>query len=163
MERITVRRAGSDDAGSIHQVLNRAFRDLRGRDYELRAIEAAIISLEEINHRITCGDHVMVAESDGVVVGTATGLEEHETLHVCSVAVDPAWQEHGIAQMLMEALEDIAQRQGCHKLWLQTAWVMTEAIALYERMGFQQEGYMPCQFYGEDFLVFGKVLKRTIE
>jgi putative intracellular protease/amidase/ribosomal protein S18 acetylase RimI-like enzyme len=163
VEKTTVRRAGSDYAGSIHKVHNHAFRGLRGRDYEPRAIEAAVTSLDEINRRITRGEHILVAESDGKIVGTATGLEEHETLHVCSVAVNPAWQERGIAQMLMEILEEIAQRQRCHKLWLQTAWVMTEATALYERMGFQQEGYMPCQFYGEDFLVFGKVLKKKVE
>jgi ribosomal protein S18 acetylase RimI-like enzyme len=60
----------------------------------------------------------------------------------------------------MEALEAIARQRGCHKLWLQTARAMTGAIALYERLGYQQEGYQPRHFHGEDFLLFGKVLER---
>jgi len=34
---------------------------------------------------------------------------------------------------------------------------------LYERLGYRQEGYQPCQFYGDDFLVFGKVLEGEVE
>ncbi len=34
---------------------------------------------------------------------------------------------------------------------------------LYERLGYRQEGYQPCQFYGEDFLGFGKVLEGEVE
>jgi ribosomal protein S18 acetylase RimI-like enzyme len=61
-------------------------------------------------------------------VGTATGIEEHESLHVCSVAVDPTFQGQGVARRLMERLEEIARERGCRKLFLQTAWVMTEAL-----------------------------------
>lgn len=154
-----VREARPDEAEAIQQVLAAAFRGLQGRGYRHQALEAAIISPEEISQRIIQGGHVLVAEAGGQIVGTAAGLEEHEALHVCSVAVHPNWQGRGIARRLMEALEDIARQRGCHKLWLQTAWAMTEAIALYERLGYRQEGYQPRHFYGEDFLMFGKVLE----
>jgi ribosomal protein S18 acetylase RimI-like enzyme len=133
---------------------------MRGRGYSHHALEVAILPPEDIRQRIHRGDHVLVAEMGGTISGTATGIEEHETLHVCSVAVDPACWGQGIGRQLMRALEDIAGRQKCRKLWLQTAWSMTEAIGLYERVGFVQEGYQPCQFYGEDFLLFGKILHR---
>jgi len=121
VERVTARKAWPDEAEAIHRVLAAAFRGLRGRGYSHRALDAAVISPREISQRITQGDHVLVAEIGGQVVGTATGLEEHKALHVCSVAVQPAWQGRGIARTLMEALEDIAQLRGCHKLWFQTA------------------------------------------
>ena len=156
---MTIRKARSGEAAAIHRVLNAAFRGLRGRGYNHRALEAAIIPPGAIGQRIAQGDHVLVAETEKRIVGTATGLEEHEALHVCSVAVLPDWQGYGIARRLMEALEDIARQRRCHKLWLQTAWAMTEAIALYERLGYQREGYQPRQFYGEDFVMFGKVLE----
>ena len=160
MEEIIIRQASIEDSKVIHQVLAKAFRGLREREYKHRAIDAAISSAEEINERINKGGYVIVAEVCGEIAGTATGLVEHEALHVCSVAVDPDWQGRGIARVLMETMENIAQKQGCHKIWLQTAWVMTEAIALYTRMGYQQEGYLPRHFYGEDFLAFGKVLEK---
>jgi ribosomal protein S18 acetylase RimI-like enzyme len=159
MDEITIRRARPSETDAIHRVLTAAFRALRGRGYSHRALEVAITSPEEIGRRISQGGHVLVAEAGKRAIGTATGLEEHGAMHVCSVAVHPGVQGRGVARRLMEALEDIARRRGCHKLWLQTAWAMTEAIALYERLGYRQEGYQPRQFYGEDFLLFGKVLE----
>lgn len=158
MDEITIRRARASETDAIHRVLTAAFRALQGRGYSHRALEVAIISPQEIGQRISQGGHVLVAEAGKEVIGTATGLEEHEAMHVCSVAVHPGVQGRGVARRLMETLEDIARRRGCHKLWLQTAWAMTEAIALYERLGYRQEGYQPRQFYGEDFYAFGKLL-----
>ena len=158
MQEIFVRQARFGDVEAILQVLTNAFMGLCGRGYARKAIEAAIISPEEVQRRISQGAYVMVAESEGLIIGTATGLVEHETLHVCSVAVDPTWQDRGVGQTLMESLEAIARMQRHRKLWLQTSWVMAEAISLYKRMGYRQEGYLPCHFFGEDFLAFGKVL-----
>ena len=163
MEEIIIRQACIEDSKVIHQVLAKAFRGLRGREYTYRAVDAAISSAEEIDRRINQGGYVMVAEVCGEIAGTAAGLVEHEALQICSVAVDPDWQGRGIARALMETMENIAQQQGCQKMWLQTAWVMTEAIALYTRLGYQQEGYLPCHFYGEDFLAFGKVLEKKAD
>lgn len=158
--KVTIRNARPGEADDIHRVLVAAFRGLRGRGYNHQALEAAIVPPDEITRRIIEGGHVLVAQVEKQIVGTVTGLEEHQALHVCSLAVYPGNQGRGIARRLMEALEDIARRQGCHKLWLQTAWAMTEAIALYERLGYRQEGYQPRQFYGEDFLMFGKVIEK---
>lgn len=159
MGEVVVREARCAEVEAIHRVMAAAFRGLQGRGYGHRAIQAAIILPGEIERRMAQGGHVLVAEVGGQIVGTATGLEEHEALHVCSLAVHPGHQGRGIARRLMEVLEHIARQRGCRKLWLQTAWAMTEAIALYRRLGYLQEGYQPCQFYGEDFLTFGKVLK----
>jgi ribosomal protein S18 acetylase RimI-like enzyme len=79
-------------------------------------------------------------------------------LHVCSVAVDPAYQGRGFARDLMEELEKLALLLRHHQVSLPMAWSMTEAIALYRGLGYKQEGYQPRHFYGEDFLIFGKVL-----
>ena len=163
MRGVTIREAQPADAQAIHDVLSCAFLNMQGRGYLTRALETAVISPETIQQRIRQGGHVLVAEIERQVVGTASGLEEHETLHVCSVAVAPDWQDRGVAWELMEALETLAKQIGCRKLWLHTAWAMTEAIQLYERMGYEREGYLPQQFYGEDFIAFGKVLEQAAE
>jgi transcriptional regulator GlxA family with amidase domain len=62
----------------------------------------------------------------------------------------------------MKDLEQVALDKECNKVWLQTAWSMSEAISLYEGLGYQQEGYQPRQFYGEDFIMFGKVLSSPV-
>jgi len=156
---LSIRRANESDAEAIHRVIEAAFRGLEGRGYSSRAIEAAIITPWEIAERLAAGGHILVAEVDGQIIGTATGLEEHESLHVCSVAVHPDYQGGGVARQLMEELEALARSLGCHKLFLQTAWAMIEAMALYESLGYQREGYQPRHFYGEDFISYGKVLE----
>jgi ribosomal protein S18 acetylase RimI-like enzyme len=156
---ISIRRADKSDAEAIHRVIEAAFRRLEGRGYSSLAIGAAIIAPQEIAKRLAEGVYLLVAEVDGEIIGTATGLEEHESLHVCSVAVHPDYQRRGVARRLMECLEAIAHSLGCHKLFLQTAWAMTEAMALYESLGYQREGYQPRHFYGEDFVLYGKVLE----
>jgi ribosomal protein S18 acetylase RimI-like enzyme len=129
---LSIRRADQSDAEAIHRVIEAAFRGLEGRGYSSVAIEAAIITPQEIAERLAEGGYVLVAEMEGQIIGTATGLEEHQSLHVCSVAVHPDYQGRGVARRLMERLEAIARSLGCHKLFLQTAWAMTEAIGLYE-------------------------------
>ncbi len=159
---VIVRRAEPKDAPAIHEVMKRAFKGLEGRAYSQRAIEAAMLSVETIQARIAQDDtDVFVAITDNQIVGTASGIEEYESLRVCSVAVDPAYQGRGIARRLMEELEKLARQSGCHKVFLQTAWSMTEAIMLYRNLGYQQEGYQPRHFYGEDFLLFGKILNNA--
>jgi len=56
-------------------------------------------------------------------------------------------------------LEKIAHQKHCQKLFLCTAWAMKEAIQLYENLGYVKEGYLRNHFYGEDFIVFSKLLK----
>lgn len=156
---VRIHPATDDDVDDISTVLRKAFTLLRDRGYSQRALRAAMYPPEFIQERIGQGAHVLVAEVDGKIVGTATGIEKHESLHVCSVAVDPAFGGQGIARCLMHELEKIAREKNCYKLFLQTAWSMTEAIALYRKLGYEQEGYQRKHFYGEDFLMFGKLLK----
>jgi quercetin dioxygenase-like cupin family protein/ribosomal protein S18 acetylase RimI-like enzyme len=156
---VAIRRAQPNDVPAIHEVLKRAFKGLQGRGYSQRAIETAILDSQAIEARMAQeGIHVFVAVIEDQIAGTASGMEEHESLHVCSMAVDPAYQGHGIARSLMEELESLARQLRCNKVFLQTAWSMTEAIALYRSLGYRQEGYQPRHFHGEDFLLFGKVL-----
>lgn len=156
---VQIRCATHDDVDDVCTVLKKAFTSLRGRGYSGRALRAAMYPPEAIRERLVQGAHVLVAEIDGKIVGTATGIEEYESLHVLSVAVDPAFGGQGIARCLMHELEKIAREKNCCKLFLETAWSMTEAIGLYKTLGYEQEGHQRNHFYGEDFLMFGKLLK----
>lgn len=158
---LVIRRAKLHDAEKIHEVLRQAFKGLEGRGYSTQAIATAIIGADEIRKRMRLGGHVLVAELDDEIIGTVTGLEEHKSMHVCSLAVDPRYQNCGVAHQLMNCLERIAHDKGCYKLFLCTAWAMKEAIRLYESLGYVREGYLGSHFYGEGFIVFSKFIKRN--
>lgn len=160
LDKVLFRRAKLQDVEGVHEVLEHAFRGLEGRGYSTQAIEAAIVTAEEIKKRIDVGGYVTVAGIGDRIICTVTGLEEHKSMHVCSLAVHPEYQKCGVAHQLMLHLEKTAHQQNCQKLFLCTAWAMKEAIRLYESLGYIREGYLRNHFYGEDFILFSKFIKR---
>jgi ribosomal protein S18 acetylase RimI-like enzyme len=160
LKNLVLREAKPQDADEIHEVLKQAFKGLEGRGYSTLAINAAIIDANEIRKRILSGGHVLAAELDNEIIGTVTGFKEHQSMHIYSLAVSPKYQRCGVARQLMTYLERIASKEGCNKLFLHTAWVMMEAIKLYESLGYVREGYLRRHFYGEDFIIFSKLIER---
>ena len=92
------------------------------------------------------GNHLLVAEVDGEVVGS-TGLQTYRDnprrSHVASIGmgVRDDWQGKGIGTALLGAVVDMADR------WLQIKRLELEvytdnpvAIALYTKFGFEREG-----------------------
>ncbi|MEM2954183.1 MAG: GNAT family N-acetyltransferase [Candidatus Bathyarchaeia archaeon] len=156
---LAIRKAKLQEVDKIHEVLKQAFKGLEGRGYSTQAIKAAVVPIKEIAKRIRLGADVLVAELGDEIIGTVTGFMEHESMYVCSLAVHPAYQNLGIARQLMRSLETIARKKSCYKLFLYTGWAMKEAIGLYESLGYVREGYLSRHFYGEDLIVFSKILK----
>ncbi len=103
-------------------------------------IEDSRTFLERFGH----DDHVMVAELDGRVVGMA-GLHvgPGKTRHVgkLGIMVDEGCQGRGIGRQLIQALLDLADNYlGLIRVELEVNWDNARAIALYESLGFEQEG-----------------------
>lgn len=153
-----IRDAFPQEASSIHKVLKKAFFGLRGRGYPDQAINSAIKKTMQIREHISSGKLVLVADLDGRIIGTVTGVEMHGTMQVNSLAVIPSHQRHGIGCKLLEYLECKAREKKCNKLFLLTGWAMIEAIYLYKKLGFRREGYLHEQFHGADLIAFGKSL-----
>jgi len=58
------------------------------------------------------------------------------------MAVAAAWRGRGIGSALLADAIDRARKAGAHKVALQVWPHNSAAIALYERFGFQREGYL---------------------
>ena len=157
-EGIKIREAKYMDADKIHQVLKSAFSPLAGRGYSRMAICGAIGHPWRIREHIISGLPVLVAELENRIVGTVTGLEEHESMQISSLAVHPEYQGNRIGRQLLQTIESIAVKNGCNKTFLFTAFSMLEAIRLYNSLGYEKEGHLRRHFYGEDLLVFSKYL-----
>lgn len=84
--------------------------------------------------------HYIVALIDDVVVGYA-GLQfispESEIL---TVAVDPAQRRHGIARMLVNALEDTARQRTCRTVHLEVEDSNDAARKMYTQIGYAEVG-----------------------
>jgi RimJ/RimL family protein N-acetyltransferase len=85
---------------------------------------------------------VLVAEAGGTPVG---GLGLHLAPYGVAdlgMAVAAAWRGRGIGSALLAEAIDRARKAGAHKVALQVWPHNSAAIALYERFGFQREGYL---------------------
>ena len=89
----------------------------------------------------------LVAEEDGRIVGAvllypgaamAAGAPARQWPEVRLLAVAPDARGRGIAAELMQACAARARRSGASALALHTTDVMTAAIRLYERLGFER-------------------------
>lgn len=82
----------------------------------------------------------LVAEEDGRVagyVGSQTVIDESD---VMNVAVHPDFRRQGIAETLMVQLVDALKEMGSHCLTLEVRASNDPAIALYEKLGFEEVG-----------------------
>ena len=81
-----------------------------------------------------------VIECDGTLAGLIVLLPEDDHLLLDNVAVDPAYHGRGMGRALMRFAETEASRRGYGELRLYTHVTMTENLAMYPALGWQETG-----------------------
>ncbi len=97
----------------------------------------------------------LVARLGATVVGYAGVLMIADDGHVATIAVDPAWQRHGIARCLLVELVRQAMQLGANQLTLEVRVTNRGAQDLYRSFGFAPGGARKAYYAdnGEDALV----------
>lgn len=137
---LTIRKAELKDAGCIVEA-ERAIAQKPG--YFCSKPEE--LSEEAVKQTIQAPRNIyLVAELDGKVVAHAF-LEPHtlqSLSHVAdlNIAVHLGWQGKGIGEKLLEELIKTAKSASLEKIQLNVRASNSAAIALYKKMGFQEEG-----------------------
>ncbi|MER8677748.1 GNAT family N-acetyltransferase [Mesorhizobium sp. M0615] len=83
------------------------------------------------------GHMMIVALTDGVVVGQCAAvihrhLDKVSELYIVEVGVSPAYQRHGIARKMLDAMFALGREQGCGEAWVGTEPDNVPGRALYE-------------------------------
>lgn len=145
--RVHIRRADWDRDGTAIRDLCWAYRDLLSQRmtafpdllelYYARETYAALLDTLPSIHARPRGD-ILVAEQDGAVIGCAMyyPLKLDGVCEIKRVFVDPKARGQSAGRKLMQAGMERARRDGHTRMVLDTMIALTEAIALYEALGF---------------------------
>lgn len=131
---VRLRRAGVSDAAAIAACVDAAYRHYiprLGKPPGPMLLDYATAVRER---------DVWVAEVGRVIVGALVLVPAGDYLLLDNIAVHPASQGQGIGRMLLELADREAARQGFTELRLYTHQLMTENIALYTRIGWEETG-----------------------
>jgi GNAT superfamily N-acetyltransferase len=87
----------------------------------------------------------LIADGDVWVIGAPPAglivlLDQPDHLLLDNVAVDPAQQSRGLGRALLDFADAEARRRGFAELRLYTHQKMTENIAIYTALGWQESG-----------------------
>lgn len=93
---------------------------------------------------LEAGGQIIVAELDGIVVGTGAILPPHHDpqdgchwLEIVKMAAQKDLRGQGIGRALLNALIAEGRTMGADAIWLETNGDLKTAIRLYEKCGFQ--------------------------
>lgn len=132
---IVFRRADNRDCALAQQIVDRALRDY-GLHVVLDVDDRDLTDLEQ--YYDAKGGAFEVIELGGAPVGVVSwragegGVVELKKLYLLAEA-----RGHGIGRRAVERVIALARVAGARAIVLETAGRLTEAVALYRRMGFQ--------------------------
>lgn len=143
--RLIIRSATEPDIDALRGVLARANEPFRGLVTD-NLFTSYLASAMDVEHRLREGE-VLVAETDGTIVGTITFYADARdegmpvrfpdgTAGIRATAVDPSARGRGIGRALVDACIARAADVGARAMGLHTATFMNAAVTIYERCGF---------------------------
>ena len=132
---------------------------------EIRQLNAPSKQLEDIHSR--CFDYgwsegvfndllikphhrTYVFENDGEIVSFVVMAVVEGEGEILTLATDPAYQNRGLARMLMEQVIDTVRKEGATTMFLEVATDNEYAIRLYEGCGFRKAGRRKAYYSRKD-------------
>jgi ribosomal protein S18 acetylase RimI-like enzyme len=139
---------------SICTCLQSAFEPFRSQ-YTPDAFRDTVPSPEAIRQRLIDMRVYVASAADGEIVGTIASSLAGEEGHLRGMAVNPAWQGHGIAEQLLLTAEKDLLASGCTLVNLDTTIPLQRAIRFYRKNGFAPTGRIN-DFFGMPLYEFSK-------
>jgi predicted N-acetyltransferase YhbS len=135
---VVLREANAEDAAACGQICHDAFEDISEQHRfpkDIPSREAGVgITEMLISHP---GFYAVVAEQDGVIIGSNFLDERSPIRGVGPITVDPAAQNSGAGGELMRAVLDRADRQGAAGVRLLQDTFHNRSLVLYTKLGFR--------------------------
>lgn len=134
---IVIRQANASDAESIGKITQEAFL-VYAKFSGAKNLDALLETKEDILSDIS-NKLVLIAESDGEVVGCVRVSIDGADAYLSRFAVSGAYRENGVGSKLIGAVDNEMQKKGVKKISLHSASKMLPLIRFYYGKGFYIE------------------------
>ena len=115
--------------------------------YEIMSAEEFIAIFNELLEQ----DTLYVYEEDGIAIGMfKLTPKRYRCSHIAdlgSIAIHPAFSGKGYAQQMLHQIILLGKEKGVLRLELGVSAINTKAIHIYEKAGFQKEGFLKKYIY----------------
>ena len=142
---VTIRQARPEDAPACGAISYRAFKAINeghGFPPGFDSPEQPAKLLASLYAHL--GFHCVVAESDGLPVGSSYMDERAAIAGIGMVTVDPEAQKRGVGRLMMQSLLDRAAMRGCAGIRLIQAAFNLRSLSLYTSLGFEVREPLVC-------------------
>ena len=136
MTRIIIRRARPEEAATLSAICVRS-KAHWGYDEKFMTLSTDALTVDPA--RIEAG-HILAAELDGALVGTAAIGPDDEGFEIDQFFIDPGAMGRGVGKRLFVALLGLAREHGIEKLSILSD---PNAAGFYRRMGARDIGSAP--------------------
>lgn len=130
---LSVREAHSEEAGLLHDLLLRAFKEYEGRLDPPSGVHAEAVA--SVRNRMNEGG-ALVCEAGGVAVGCVFYAPKAGYVYVGRLAVLPEYRRRGIGKLLLGAAERRAGELGLPRVRLGVRLALGKLREYYEARGY---------------------------
>jgi GNAT superfamily N-acetyltransferase len=111
--------------------------DLFGREFGGRPLVAdgQPVAMDQLS--------VLVAETEGGVIGALAWRAVERGLHVVAMATDPMWQRSGVGGQLLAEIEQLARQMSRTRVIVTMTNDNIPALYFYQRRGYQLSAVLP--------------------
>lgn len=144
-----------------------AFRPMQMADLDhVMAIENVVYSHPwsrgNFSDSLNAGYSCWVLEEDGEMIGYSVLMLAMDEAHLLNISIARHRQQQGLGRLLLEKMAAIARSHGASHMFLEVRVSNQPAIALYEKMGFNEMAirrkYYPGHHGREDAYLMGLAL-----
>ncbi len=126
-----------DDRQAAADVIHTVLAEY-GLGWEPTGADQDVLQVEQAYQQV--GGAFWVVEQAGTIVGTAAyyPIERgFQAVEIRKMYLRPAVRGQGLGRWLLGQLEGAIAAAGHQEIWIETATVLSEAVQLYERSGYQ--------------------------
>ena len=126
------------DRDSVASVISQVLTEY-GLPWQPETADQDVIAVES-SYLETGGEFWVVEAKNQKIVGTAAYypiVKGNQAVEIRKMYLLPEVRRKGLGKYLLQQLETAIKNRGFQEIWLETASILTEAVCLYEKFGYE--------------------------